>query len=238
MTIDLLDMAGTIEALEGEIDAGRAVAHLGLNAANLVLAHDRPDYRRDLVAADHVSADGQAVVWGARLFGIAVPERVTGIDVMQALLSRARERGWSVYLLGARADVVADLAARIEADGVRVAGFRDGYFPAGAESEVVAEVRRSDATVLFVGLPSPQKERLIIGHARPAGIPVSMGVGGSFDVLSGRLRRAPRLVQRLGLEWLFRLAQEPRRLFRRYAITNARFGLLLLAAARRRRLRA
>lgn len=237
--LDPLDMTAALASIAGHLEAGEPGAHLGVNAANLVMAQDDPAYRADLAAADIVTADGQSVVWGARLFGIRVPERVTGIDLMEALLERAGRAGWSVYLLGARRSVVARLAERLTARGISVAGARDGYFAAEASEEVAAEVAASGAQLLFVGMPSPRKERFIIGAARPAGVPFSIGVGGSFDVLAGELRRAPRLLQRLGLEWAFRLLQEPRRLFRRYAVTNARYLWLMLRSAggrsRRRR---
>jgi N-acetylglucosaminyldiphosphoundecaprenol N-acetyl-beta-D-mannosaminyltransferase len=235
--LDLLDMPRTVAAIEGRIARGEPGAHLGVNAANLVQAHDDPVYLADLSAADIITADGQSVVWGARLFGLGVPERVTGIDLMEVLLESARSHGRAVYLLGAREDVVSKLASRLTARGIRVAGHRDGYFPMTDASEVAATARASGADLLFVGMPSPQKERFIVHDARPAGVPFSIGVGGSFDVLAGEVRRAPRMLQRTGLEWLFRLVQEPRRLFRRYAVTNTRFILLMVASAAGRRRR-
>lgn len=231
--IDRHGMAETILAIEEAVAHGRPVAHLGANAANLVAAQDDDAYRADLRAADIVTADGQSVVWGARLYGIATPQRVTGIDLMESLLGVARTRGWGVYLLGARANVVATLADRIERQGVRVCGYRDGYFSGRESAAIAAAVKASGATLLFVGMPSPEKERFIIHAARPAGVPVSVGVGGSFDVLAGNLRRAPLLLQRIGLEWFFRLLQEPRRLFRRYAVTNVRYAFLLASGAAR-----
>jgi N-acetylglucosaminyldiphosphoundecaprenol N-acetyl-beta-D-mannosaminyltransferase len=228
-------MAETVLAIERSVALGRPVTHLGANAANVIAAHDDSAYLADLSAADLVTADGQSVVWGARLYRIRIPERVTGIDLMESLLAVARTRGWGVYLLGARADIVAALADRLQADGICVSGYRDGYFSMEESAGVAAAVKESGATLLFVGMPSPEKERFIIHEARPAGIPVSVGVGGSFDVLAGDLRRAPRLLQKIGLEWLFRLLQEPRRLIRRYAITNVRFVVLLVAGAARRR---
>lgn len=235
--LDLLDMEGTIRAIERCVADGMPSAHLGANAANLIAAQDDAAYRGDLGAADLVTADGQSVVWGARLYGLAVPERVTGIDLMQETIEAARRHHWTVYLLGARAETVAALADRLRERGVPLAGHRDGYFSMDEADEVCAAVRASGATVLFVGMPSPAKERFIIRHAREAGIPASIGVGGSFDVLAGDLRRAPAFVQRIGMEWLFRLLQEPRRLLRRYAVTNTRFILLLLSGALGRRLR-
>jgi N-acetylglucosaminyldiphosphoundecaprenol N-acetyl-beta-D-mannosaminyltransferase len=235
LPLDLLDMDATVVAVEAHVERGTPGAHLGINAANLVAAHDDPAYRSDLEAADLITADGQSVVWGARLFGLAVPERVTGIDLMERLLEVARRRGWGVYLLGARQDVVDRLAQQLADRDIRVDGHRDGYFAPDDGGAVATAVRDSGASLLFVGMPSPQKERFIVHDARRAGVPFSIGVGGSFDVLAGELRRAPRLVQRIGFEWLFRLLQEPGRLLRRYAVTNTRFAWLLVQAAVRRR---
>ncbi len=237
LPLDPLDMDGTIRAIEAHVERGTPGVHVGVNAANLVAAHDDADYRADLAAADLVTADGQSVVWGARQFGFGVPERVTGIDLMERLLGVARTRGWGVYLLGAKPETVVRLAVRLRDAGVRVDGYRDGYFGADASDAVAGEVRRSGATLLFVAMPSPRKERFMVGHARPAGVPFSIGVGGAFDVLAGELRRAPRVMQRSGMEWLYRLVQEPTRLFGRYASTNSRYLLLLAQAASRRRLR-
>lgn len=232
--LDLLDMERTVAAIAERVERGEAGAHLGVNAANLVAARDDPAYLADLAAADFITADGQSVVWGARLLNIHVPERVTGIDLMTALLEEARVREWGVFLLGARAHVVDRLARSLASDGIRVAGARDGYFDETQMPDVAEQVRASGAQLLFVGTPSPQKERFIIHHARPSGVPFAIGVGGSFDVLAGELRRAPRMMQRAGLEWVFRLVQEPTRLFARYATTNTRFVLLLIREGIRR----
>ena len=237
LPLDPINMDETVWAIESHVERGVPGVHVGVNAANLVAAHDDAAYRGDLAAADLATADGQSVVWGARRFGIDVPERVTGIDLMERLLSKARERGWGVYLLGAKPETVVRLAVRLRDDGVRVDGYRDGFFGAEASDAAAADVRRSGATLLFVAMPSPQKERFMIGSARPAGVPFSIGVGGAFDVMAGELRRAPPLMQRSGTEWLFRLVQEPRRLLGRYAATNTRYLLLLAQAASRRRLR-
>jgi N-acetylglucosaminyldiphosphoundecaprenol N-acetyl-beta-D-mannosaminyltransferase len=233
--LDCLSMDETVGRIAAAIHEGRPIAHLGVNAANVVLAHDDPSYLADLAASDLVTADGQSVVWGARLYGIDVPERVTGIDLMEALLVEAARRDWSIYLLGAREEVVGALAERLASKGVRIAGQHHGYFPETRESEIASEVRASGATLLFVGMPSPQKERIVIHQAATASVPFAMGVGGSFDVLAGVLSRAPRFVQRIGLEWLYRLGQEPRRLMKRYVVTNTRFLMLLVTSAGSRR---
>lgn len=233
--LDPLSMGETVAAVAAAVDEARPMAHLGVNAANLILARDDPSYLADLAAADLVTADGQSVVWGARLYGIEVPERVSGIDLMEALLDESARRGWSVFLLGAREEVVDRLADRLTARGVRVAGRHHGYFAEDRAVDMAAAIRASGATLAFVGMPTPRKEQFVIHHARPAGIPFTMGVGGSFDVLAGVLSRAPQIVQRLGLEWLYRLVQEPRRLLKRYVVTNTRFLALLVLEATGRR---
>jgi N-acetylglucosaminyldiphosphoundecaprenol N-acetyl-beta-D-mannosaminyltransferase len=239
LPLDPIPMAATVESIERAMADGRPGAHVGLNAANVVAARSSAAYARDLEAADLVGPDGQPVVWAARLMGTAVRERVTGIDLMLELVNRAPSRSWSVYLVGGRPAVVAEVARRLDARGVTVAGFRDGYFAPDQDKSVAADVKASGADLLFVGMPSPRKERFIIGAAREVGIPYSVAVGGAFDVLAGRVRRAPPLLRRAGLEWAFRLAQEPRRLIGRYASGNARFIVILfrelLVRARQRR---
>ena len=227
--IDRLDMTGTLDAVEETIAAGRFTQHMSINAAKLVTMHEDARMREIIASCGLVSADGQSVVWASRLLGDALPERVAGIDLMQRLLHVAEHRGHRVFFLGATPQV---LARAVEAITFRhprlhVAGSRDGYFGPEEEPQVRGEIRAAAPDILFVAMPSPRKERWV---AAAAGLDVgfAMGVGGSLDVLAGLVRRAPRPVQRLGLEWLFRLAQEPRRLLRRYVTTNTRFLALLI----------
>jgi N-acetylglucosaminyldiphosphoundecaprenol N-acetyl-beta-D-mannosaminyltransferase len=228
--VDAVDLAGTVAWVERRVESREPGTHLGINAANVVRAHDDPDYRALLERGSMVGPDGQPFVWAAKLLRQRLPGRVAGIDLMEAVLRRAAEKGWRIYLLGGRRHVVERLAARLHAEGVQVVGARDGYFRIDAEPQVVAEIQQSRPDVVFVGMPSPDKERILVTRLAPAGIPVGIGVGGSFDVLAGELRRAPVLVQRLGLEWVVRMAQEPRRLFVRYAVTNTRFVMLVAKA--------
>lgn len=229
-------MDETVARVVRHVEAGRPGCHMSVNAATLIRAIDDPHYLHWLEQADIAGADGQSVVSAARLLSSRGPERVTGIDLMERLLDEARTRGWTVYLLGARPHVVARLARRLERRGISVAGYRDGYFGDGEADAVLADVRRVGAHLLFVGIPTPLKERFLIEHARPAGVPFSVGVGGSFDVLAGLVRRAPRWMQAHGLEWFFRLAQEPERLWRRNLMTNSRFLLLVARELIRRRI--
>ncbi|REF36414.1 N-acetylglucosaminyldiphosphoundecaprenol N-acetyl-beta-D-mannosaminyltransferase [Thermasporomyces composti] len=232
--VDAVGMSDTLAWVEHRISTREPGTHLCVNAANVVRAHDDPEYLALLERGDLIGCDGQPFVWAARMLGHPLPERVAGIDLMEEILKRARHTGWKIFLLGAKPHVVERLSARLRAEGVNIAGYRDGYFDRSEEPRILEQIRESGADVLFVGMPTPDKERFIIDGGCLTGVPVCIGVGGSFDVLAGELRRAPRALQRMGLEWLFRLVQEPRRLFRRYAVTNTKFVVLVLRAVLQR----
>jgi N-acetylglucosaminyldiphosphoundecaprenol N-acetyl-beta-D-mannosaminyltransferase len=209
-----------------------------LNAALICQARRDPALRAACRRADLVLADGMSVVWTSRLEGARLPERVAGIDLMVRLLEAGARRRLSVYLLGARPDVVRALARRLphEFRGLAVAGFRDGYFGRAEDAAVAAEIRDAAPDLLFVGMPSPFKETWCERFRDVLDVPVIMGVGGSFDVLAGRVRRAPRLLQAAGLEWSWRLAMEPRKMWKRYLVTNSEYLWLAARSLVRRRI--
>jgi len=230
MPLDLLTMAESVTACEELIALRQPTQHVVLNAGKIALCRRDPHLADIIRSADLVNADGQSVVWGGRFLGLKVPERVTGIDLMQHLLESCAREGWPVYFLGARADVVRAVVERTSAahPPLRVAGFRDGYFD--DDSEVVSAIAASGARLLLVALPSPGKEYFIAEHSNELGRLLSVGVGGSFDVIAGQVPRAPEWMQRWGLEWLFRLLKEPRKMWKRYLVGNAVFIYLVLAA--------
>lgn len=200
-----------------------------VNAAKIVNMRRDAALRDAVLAADLVLADGMAVVWAARLLRRRLPERVAGIDLFLRLLERADERGYRVYCLGAKPDVVKAVAQHIERTypNAKLVGYRDGYFSPEEENEVAEEIAAANPDILFVAITSPKKEQLLARHSERMRVPVCHGVGGSFDVMAGKVKRAPRVWQRLGLEWLYRVKQEPRRLWRRYLVTNTLFGLMV-----------
>lgn len=204
----------------------------GLNVAKLVEARGDPALMAALREAEMVHVDGAGISLGLKALGMAAPERRAGIDLMGDLCGLAAAMDSGVYLLGARPEVVRAAARRLadSTPGLKIAGIRDGYFTAAQEADVVRDIRRSGAGILFIGISSPRKERFLRAHWQQLGVAVGMGVGGSFDVVSGALRRAPNWMRRHGLEWLFRLKQEPARLCARYARTNFCFLWLLVRA--------
>jgi N-acetylglucosaminyldiphosphoundecaprenol N-acetyl-beta-D-mannosaminyltransferase len=208
-----------------------------VNAAKIVKLKTDPILRESLLEADLLLADGQAVVWASQLLGRPLPERVTGIDLFEALLDLADRDGLSVYLLGARAEVlgrVRDIIA-VRWPRVRVAGSQHGYFPSEETGAVAERIAASHADMLFIAMGTPTKEIFLGTYGDRLAVPVLHGVGGSFDVLAGVTRRAPERWQRWGLEWAYRLVQEPRRLWRRYLVTNTAFLVLLVGERLRRR---
>jgi len=200
-----------------------------VNAAKIVSANRNEHLKRVLLEADIVTADGMSVVWASRLFGRALKERVTGIDLFERLVEHAAHRGLSLYLLGARDESVSQTAElfAIRHPKLRVAGYRNGYFAESESGAIADAIKASNADLLFVGMGSPAQEYWIASNLVRTGVRFALGVGGSFDHVSGRVARAPRWMQRVGLEWLHRLVHEPRRLWKRYLVGNLRFMWLV-----------
>jgi N-acetylglucosaminyldiphosphoundecaprenol N-acetyl-beta-D-mannosaminyltransferase len=225
LPVDALSMESAVARVAAGIASGRLNRVMVTNANKAWLAHGDPELRALMEGADLVVAE-YATAWAARRLGISGVEHVGGLTLMMRLLAEAPPRGWSVYLLGAEADVVAELAAQLRARAPRLqlVGAHHGYLDAAAERRVLAELAALRPDLLFVAMGSPRQERFIGGlHENMAG--VAIGVGGSFDVLAGRKQDAPAWMRGRGLEWIYRLGQDPRRLWRRYLVTNVWFAL-------------
>ena len=228
--LDRVRVDEAVERCERAISAGGYFQHMSVNVAKLVTIQRDPLLRQAVSACPLVTADGQGVVWASRLLGRPLPERVAGIDLMARLLERAEQRAYRVYILGARPAVLEAALTRLRErhPGLILAGARDGYFADSHAREVCEDIRAARADMLFVAMSSPRKELFLDKFGPSLGVPFAMGVGGSVDVIAGVTRRAPALLQRSGLEWLYRLVQEPRRLGRRYLVTNVRFAGMLV----------
>jgi N-acetylglucosaminyldiphosphoundecaprenol N-acetyl-beta-D-mannosaminyltransferase len=201
-----------------------------VNAAKIVNMRRDVLLNADVQASHIIVADGEAVVWASRLLGKSLPERVAGIDLMYGMLERGSRERYRVYLLGATDEVLGKVRKEIAATypGVIVVGSQNGYFTAEQEASVACDIQKSRADILLVAMTSPKKENFIARWSDELGVAVCHGVGGSFDVMAGKVQRAPLRWQRLGLEWLYRVKQEPRRLWRRYLVTNTLFMLMVV----------
>lgn len=228
--IDPFTMAETVKKAEDYVLA-RDFAHLiGVNAAKLLQMRDDADMDAIVQNCELVNADGASMVIAARLLGFDIPERVAGVDLMYELCSLSEQKGYSIYLLGAKQPTVEKAVSKLKESypKLKIGGFRNGYFDKSMFDEVAKEISASRAEVVFVGITSPKKELLIERFRSLGMVGVFVGVGGSFDVVSGDISRAPRWMQSAKLEWAFRMMKEPKRLAKRYIVGNARFLTLLV----------
>jgi N-acetylglucosaminyldiphosphoundecaprenol N-acetyl-beta-D-mannosaminyltransferase len=225
MPVDPLSMEQVVARCRRALVGRTRMMIVVVNAAKMTALRTDADLRDSLLDCDMVIADGQSVVWASRLLRRRLPERVTGIDLFERLLDEANRDGWSVYLLGATPEIIETLQDRLRErwPDLKVAGARDGYFTDAEAADVAADIRAAHADMLFLGMTSPKKEVFLGTYGPVLDVPVLHGVGGSFDVLAGKTKRAPRLWQRAGMEWAYRLLQEPRRMWRRYLRTNTAF---------------
>lgn len=227
--VDNLDMEETVQRIEEFIRDGSPHQHVVINADKVVKAHRDPELRQIINECALINADGMPVVWASRLLGKPLKERVAGVDLFDAVMRRAAEKGWRVYLLGAREEVVLGVKDLYEKryPALVFAGYRNGYWKPEEEVDVAAGIAASRADVLFVAISSPKKEQFLGRYQAEMKVPFAMGVGGTFDVAVGRVKRAPLWMQKTGFEWFYRFLQEPRRMFRRYFVEDMFFFWIL-----------
>lgn len=233
--IDPLTLGGAVERIVAHArERGAPSFVVTPNAHHVSMLQSSDVLRTSYASAWLVLADGVPLVWASRLLGTPLPGRVNGTDLFEATCAAAAEAGLSVFLMGGRPGA-AEAAARVLTErhpALRVAGTYCppfGFERDPAESERALEaVRAAAPDVLFVGLGAPKQEKWMHDHVERAGVPVALGIGVSFELVAGMVRRAPRWMQRTGLEWLFRLGMEPKRLWKRYAVTNPHFVWLVM----------
>ncbi|WP_082360986.1 WecB/TagA/CpsF family glycosyltransferase [Bacillus sp. FJAT-28004] len=198
-----------IEAIEG-----RQVTHvITANPIMIMSAVEDPNYSAMIRRADLIVPDGAGVVWAAKYVGQPVAERVTGFDLLHRLLQEGETRKWKAYLLGTSQEIIEAAAEKLQLQypQVKIVGYRNGFFGPDQDEEVVEEIRAAAPDLLFVARGADTQEPWIVKYKHKLGVPLIMGVGGSFDVVSGKLKRAPDIFQKLRLEWFYRLLQEPKR---------------------------
>lgn len=237
--IDAVTLDGALEAIETLVARGAGGGVHTPNVDHIVLSERSRHFADVYARADLTLADGVPVVWASRLLGAPLPAKLSGADLMWPLARYAAARGWRVYLLGGLPGAAAEAARRFQADcGLEVVGVDDSRVSLDRPDSyagVVARIRAAEPDLVLVAYGAPKQE-LWIDRVRESITPaVSIGVGASLDFVAGRLRRAPAWMSRVGLEWLFRLCQEPRRLWRRYLVQDPMFLLIVLRTLRERR---
>lgn len=230
LPIDVLTMKETLSIIADAIDNKKPIHHVVVNAAKMVNAQKDPELRESIIHCDIINADGQAVVWASKILKQPLPERVAGIDLMEELVKLSAKKKYTIYFLGAKENVVKTVVDKYsETYGNQIiAGYRNGYFSKEEEIEIAQEISDKKPDILFVAITSPKKEIFLNTYKDLIKVPFIMGVGGSFDVVSGLVKRAPKWMQKSGLEWLYRVYQEPKRMWKRYLITNSKFISLLV----------
>lgn len=230
LPVDSLTMEETISLIDKSIINNTPLHHVVVNAAKIVNAQKDLALKESIENCDIINADGQAVVWASQFLNKPLPERVAGIDIMENLVQLAAKKNYKIFFLGAKEEVVKKVVERyLKEFGEKIiAGYRNGYFNSDYELEVAEEIARVKPDILFVAISSPKKEIFLNTYKNHIKAPFIMGVGGSFDVVSGLVKRAPVWMQKNGLEWLYRVYQEPGRMWKRYLTTNWKFLVLLL----------
>jgi N-acetylglucosaminyldiphosphoundecaprenol N-acetyl-beta-D-mannosaminyltransferase len=233
---DPLTLEQTVDSVFQHVDAGPRGWLCTVNVAILMMMRSDKRLQSFVDRAALVVADGQPIVWCAPWFGPALPQRVTGVDLVDAICERAARVGKNIYLLGATEEIVTTLAQRLrERHPTLSVDFADGYFTKDEAIDRADRIRATGADILFVGMGVPRQEIFIEEQWDRLGVGMAIGVGGSFDVLAGLRARAPVWIQKLGMEWFYRLIQEPRRLFMRYLVTNSQFCWLVLSGLLKKR---
>ncbi len=228
--VDALTMEETINLIDKSIIERKPIHHVVINAAKVVNAQKDSELKESIVNCDIINADGQAIVWASRLFNTPLPERVAGIDLMEALVKLSAEKNYRIFFLGAKEEIVnsvVDFYSKLYNKNI-IAGYRNGYFKKDEEQAVAKQICDSNADILFVAMSSPKKEIFLNTYKDLIQAPFIMGVGGSFDVVAGFVKRAPMWMQKSGLEWFYRVLQEPRRMWKRYLFGNSEFIYLVL----------
>lgn len=226
--VNAISMEETISEIEKIIEKKKPTQHVVINASKVNLMEKDPKLRKIVNSCPLINADGASIVWAAKRLGIPLKERVTGCDLFQKLVAVAEKKGYKIYLFGAKEEVVKKVESIFEEKypDIQIVGYRNGYFTEADEPEIVKDMAESGADMMFVAFSSPKKEYWVNKYIDQLNIPFVMGVGGSFDIVAGVTERAPKWWQDHGLEWLYRFIQEPRRMWKRYIIGNAKFVAL------------
>ena len=229
--IDNLTMQETLDIVDQAIETRGHIHHTVVNAGKIVSMHENAELKESVTEADLINVDGQAVVWVSRLFNTPLKERVAGIDLMERLVELAYRKKYRLFFFGAREEVVSKLVA-LYAEKYSpeiIAGYKNGYFKKEEERKIAEQIAGCKPNILFVAISSPVKEIFLYQNKDLLSkVNLIMGVGGSFDVIAGYVKRAPLWMQKTGLEWLFRVYQEPRRMLKRYLVGNSKFVFLTI----------
>ncbi|MFK7779188.1 MAG: WecB/TagA/CpsF family glycosyltransferase [Gimesia sp.] len=230
--VDALDMEQSIAQIEAWVAEKTPRQHVVINVSKVVEMRNDTHLREIIAGCDMINVDGMPIVWASKLLGAPLPCRVAGVDLFQNLIKTCAEKGYRPFFFGATEEVVNKVVETFRGlyPTLEIAGYRNGYYDIRDEKNIAEMIRDSKADMLFVGFSSPKKEKFLNKWMPVMQSPFCMGVGGSFDIVAGKTKRAPKWMQEAGLEWFYRILQEPRRMWKRYAKTNPVFIWMVFRA--------
>lgn len=211
--VDAVTMAQAVEKIESLINEKKISIVATANAEMLMQATEDEELKKILNSSELVVADGAGTVWAAHHLGKDMPERVAGCDLVQELMKIAPKKSWKIFLFGAAPGVAEKVKSKVEKlyPGIKIVGVRDGFFSADDEPEIISQIKKAQPDILLAALGVPKQEKWVFKHKDELNVPVSIGVGGTFDVIAGIMKRAPLWMQKAKLEWLFRVMKQPSR---------------------------
>lgn len=235
MRVDRVDMDDALALIERFVaGGGSAPRHIVTADASMVVTSTQdPEFARIVAASDLVTPDGAGILWATKRRGTPIPAKVSGVDLAARCCALSGEKGWRLFFFGAAPGIAEEAAARMRAryPDANIVGFRDGFFTPEEEPKVVEQIRAARPDILLVALGIPKQEKFIDRNKAALGVPVCIGVGGTLDVFSGTVKRAPVWMQNAGLEWLYRLASNPKKISK--VALLPRFALMTLREKKR-----
>jgi len=226
-----------VAVIKSNLEKGIQTTQFGVNSATINELIENEEYRHAINDADLLNIDGMSVVWGLRYLGYKVPERVATPDLADDLIEIAEKQNFSIFLLGANESILALCVKNLKKSfpGILIAGSHDGYYKQENELQIIDLINKARPDILLIGMPSPKKELFCQKYKTQLNVKYILGVGGYFDIISGRIKRAPKWMQNIGLEWTYRLIQEPERMWRRYLIGTNKFFHAVIKEKRNRK---
>lgn len=229
--MDNLSMKETVDFVDATIINKKSITLTDINAGKIIQINEDHQLKKWVLESDIIQVDGQAVIWASKVLGKPLKERVAGIDLVENLIELAHVKNYKVFFFGAQEEVVQKTVDKFVSKYSKniLAGYRNGYFKIDEAPQIATEIANSGANLLFVAITSPIQEQFLIENEEILkSVNFKMGVGGSFDVFSGKTKRAPQWMQNSGLEWFYRFLQEPKRMWKRYLVGNSKFVFLVL----------
>lgn len=229
ISLDILSMDETLNKISSYIEENQYKKHVVINVSKFIFSINNSKLRKSIIKSDLINIDGMGIVFGLRILGYKNIKRVTGIDLFYKLIELSAQKNYSIYLLGSTEDVLelTEQNLRQKYPNLLISGKHHGFFNKNEEKKIVNQINRCNPNILFVAISSPKKEIFLERWKKDIRVNFLMGVGGTFDIVAGKTKRAPFILQNLGLEWFFRLLQEPRRMWKRYFFTNLSFCFLI-----------